>query len=61
MDERTPPGRVPDYTAAFLATTGVILFMAFLTLAAVAGFVWVLLTAAMCEAGVRLRSLRMRR
>ena len=35
MDER--PTRAPDYTAAFLVTTGVTLFMAFFTLAAVGG------------------------
>lgn len=37
------PKRAPDYTAAFLVTTGVILFMGFFTLAAFAGTIAVAL------------------
>ena len=40
-----PEGRVEDYTDAFLATLGVFLFMVFWTIAAVVGFLWVMLTA----------------
>lgn len=45
MEYRQPPGRVPDYTQAFLVTCGVILFMAFWTIAALFGWLWVALTA----------------
>jgi hypothetical protein len=37
------PKRAPDYTAAFLVTTGGILFMGFFTLAALAGTIAVAL------------------
>ena len=40
-----PHGRVENYTDAFLTTLGVILFMAFWTIAAVMGFLWVMITA----------------
>ena len=46
MDHRKPPGRVEDYTQAFLVTVGVILFMAFFTIAAMFGWLWVAVTAA---------------
>ncbi|SMY08968.1 hypothetical protein [Flavimaricola marinus] len=41
-DNRQP---APDFTQAFLVTLGMILFMSFWTIAVVAGFVWVLLSA----------------
>ena len=57
---RQYPKRVENYTTAFLVTSALILFMAFLTLAAIKGLVWVLLTAAMMEAGLRLREAKLR-
>lgn len=55
---RPPPQPAPDYTNAFLVTSALILFMAFLTLAATKGFVWVLLSATLIELGLRLRTAR---
>lgn len=57
---RKYPERVENYTTAFLVTSALILFMAFLTLAATKGLVWVLLTAAMMETGLRLREAKLR-
>ncbi len=45
MEERKPPGRVENYTHAFLVTAGVILFMGFWTIAALFGWLWVAITA----------------
>lgn len=53
MDDRQHPGRVEDYTAAFLVTVGVILFMAFFTIAALFGLAWVLLSALLVERCIR--------
>ena len=39
------PTAAPDYTNAFLATMGLILFMGFFTLAAIGGTLWVALGA----------------
>ena len=47
------PAAAPNYTNAFLVTSGGILFMAFFTLAALAGFVWVMLTAVGIERVIR--------
>lgn len=52
---RRYPNRVENYTNAFLVTLALILFMAFFTLAATAGLIWVLLTAAMIESLLRIR------
>lgn len=57
---RKYPKRVENYTTAFLVTSALILFMAFLTLAAIKGLVWVLLTAAMMETAMRLREAKLR-
>lgn len=57
---RKYPKRVENYTTAFLVTSALILFMAFLTLAAIKGLVWVLLTAAMMETALRLREAKLR-
>ena len=46
---RTYPKRVENYTVPFLVMAGVILFMAFFTIAAVAGFLWVVMSAALIE------------
>ena len=55
---RQYPCRVENYTNAFLVTSGVILFVAFLTLAATKGFVWVLLSAAVIDGGLRFTAAR---
>lgn len=39
------PEPVEDYTNAFLATFGLLLFMAFWVIATIAGFIWVVLVA----------------
>lgn len=44
MHTRPPPKPVEDYTNAFLVSFGVVLFMVLWLIAAVAGFVWVLVT-----------------
>lgn len=49
---------VQNYTNAFLITTGGILFMAFFTLAATKGVVWVMLSAAMIDAVIKLGAAR---
>ncbi len=56
---RRQVGRVENYTNAFLAVSGLILFMAFFTLAATKGFVWVVLTAAGLDGLIRLRASRL--
>ena len=48
---RHHPEPAPNYTDAFLATLGVIFFMAFWVIAAVAGFLWVALVATTLERG----------
>ena len=57
---RRYPDRVEDYTNAFLATAGMILFMAFFTIAATVGIVWVMLSAALLDGLIRLRAARIR-
>jgi hypothetical protein len=52
------PLRVENYTNAFLVTSGLILFMAFFTLAATNGFVWVMLSAALIDLGLKLSGRR---
>ncbi|KAA9010218.1 hypothetical protein [Histidinibacterium aquaticum] len=47
------PRRAPNYTRAFLVTTGGILFMAFFTLAATWGFASVVLTALLLDLGLQ--------
>jgi hypothetical protein len=54
--DRSP---APNFTQAFLITLGLILFMAFWTIATMAGFLWVLLSATVIDRailiGARLR------
>lgn len=57
---RRYPRRVENYTKPFLVTSGVILFMAFWTLAALAGFVWVIMSAALIELALRIMESRVR-
>jgi len=57
---RKPYKSVKNYTNAFLITVGLVLFMAFFTLAATKGFVWVVLSAALIDGLIRLRATRLR-
>ncbi len=41
MDERQPPGRVEDFTDAFLVSFGVVVFIGFFAIMAVLGWLWV--------------------
>ncbi len=47
------PGRVEDYTDAFLGTVAVILFMGFWIIAATFGFIWVIITTAIIDLGIK--------
>ena len=57
---RRYPRRVENYTTAFLVTACLILFMAFFTIAATLGFVWVFLSAALLDGLIRLGAARSR-
>lgn len=54
------PQKVENYTNAFLVTAGLTLFMAFFTLAAVKGIVWVMLAAALIDTFIRAGEARLR-
>lgn len=56
---RRYPSRVENYTNAFLGMAGLILFMAFWTLAATKGIVWVMVLAALMDGLIRLRAARL--
>lgn len=45
MDDRQPPGRVEDFTDAFLVSFGVLVFIGFFAIMAVLGWLWVGLVA----------------
>lgn len=57
---RQYPTKVENYTNAFLVTVGLMLFMAFFTLAAIKGFVWVMLSAALIDCVIRAGEARLR-
>lgn len=57
---RRYPSRVEDYTLPFLVTAGLILFVGFFTLAAIKGFTWVVLCAALIDFCIRLGDARSR-
>ena len=57
---RKYPGRVENYTNAFLVTLGMLLFMVFFTMAATVGFIWVVLSAALLDSVFRLAEARLR-
>ena len=61
MPTRPQRGAAPDYTTAFLATFGVILFMALLTLAALAGTLAMLAAALGVDLSIRGLGHRLRR
>ena len=52
MRHSPPPGRVENYTDAFLGTLGVLLFMVFWMIAALAGYLWVAFLATVVNAGI---------
>ena len=54
MSQRRYPEPAPNYTDAFLATFGLILFMAFWVIAALAGYLWVALIATGLDRSFRL-------
>lgn len=54
MQTPRPPKRVENFTGAFLVTTGVLLFMALLTLAATLGYLAVVLVATGIDTSIRL-------
>jgi len=56
---RQYPTEVEDYTNAFLVTAALILFMAFFTIAAAAGTMWMLLSAALFDTVLRWREARL--
>ena len=60
MRHRPPPRRAENYTNAFLIVLGAILFMAFWTIATLAGFVWVALTGLLIDRVIWLASARVR-
>ena len=55
---RKYPGRVENYTNAFLVTAGMLLFMVFFTMAATVGFVWVVLSAVFLDGVFRFAEAR---
>lgn len=48
------PGRVENYTNAFLVSAAGLLFVAFWTLASTAGFIWVIISSVLLDGGIRL-------
>ena len=52
-DRKQHPGRVEDYTAAFLATCAVLFFMGFWVIAALFGFFWMVTTAAVIDLAIK--------
>lgn len=52
MQDRRPPEPVEDYTNAFLVTAWGILVMVFWVIAALAGYLWVALTATALNWGI---------
>jgi len=52
MSAHKRPGRVEDFTDAFLVSFGVIVFLILLTIHALLGFSWALLTAFACDKGL---------
>ena len=58
MSYRKHPEPAPNYTDAFLATLGLILFMAFWVIAALAGYLWVAIVATGLDRSFRLLARR---
>ena len=49
MSDRNHPGRVEDFTNAFLVCFGVLLFIMLWTVSIVLGFIWALTSAYGCD------------
>ncbi|MEM9351171.1 MAG: hypothetical protein AAGA47_12995 [Pseudomonadota bacterium] len=56
--ENFTPKEAPNYTGAFLASFGVLLFMALWVIAGLFGFIWVILSAVIAEVAYRARNSR---
>lgn len=52
MSAQKPPGRVDDFTDAFLVSFGVIVFLILLMIHAALGFIWAVLAGYACDKGV---------
>lgn len=52
MHSPKPPGRVQNFTNAFLVSFGVLVFVMLLTINAVLGFLWAIGTAYACDKGL---------
>ena len=60
MDQqRSPMGSAPNYTNAFLAVMGGLIFMTLWVVAAAMGFIWVVFGAAMADIGLKAVQRRM--
>lgn len=52
MSGQRPPGRVENFTGAFLVSFGVLVFFALLTISAILGFIWAVVTGYLCDKGL---------
>ena len=52
MSQHQPPGRVENFTSAFLVSFGVLVFFALLAISAVLGFIWAVVTGYLCDKGL---------
>ena len=52
MSGQSPPGRVENFTSAFLVSFGVLVFFALLTISAILGFIWAVVTGYLCDKGL---------
>jgi len=57
---RRYPSTVENYTNPFLVVSALILFMGFFTIAAIKGFIWVVLSATILDAVIRAGEARLR-
>ena len=61
MSEKKHPGRVEDFTDAFLVSFGLIVFIILLTVHALLGFLWALGFAYVCDKALIRWARRLRR
>lgn len=52
MSSHKPPGRVENFTGAFLVSFGVLVFIGLLTINAILGFLWAIVTGYACDKGL---------
>jgi predicted PurR-regulated permease PerM len=52
MSLQKPPGRVDDFTSAFLVSFGILIFIVLLTISIVLGFAWAIAMAFACNKGL---------